>query len=80
MNRTRLIIKLTGIRCAGCLNSIERVLTSLDAEKFEYDFYSNMGSFFFKGEINEETKYLNAIERTGYGVMKISSYIENLED
>ncbi|PKK97450.1 MAG: hypothetical protein CVV58_01240 [Tenericutes bacterium HGW-Tenericutes-3] len=80
MNKVRLVVKLTGIRCAGCLNSIDRILTILDAEKFEYDFYSTIGSFYFKGEIEDEITYLKAIEKTGYGVMKLSSYIDKLED
>lgn len=80
MNIVRIIVKLTGIRCAGCLNSIDRILTSLDAYKFEYDFYTHMGSFFYKGEIEDENKYIKAIEKTGYGVIEVSSYVDDSED
>lgn len=80
MNRIRLVVKLSGIHCAGCLNSIDRILTALDVEKFEYDFYSNIGSFYYKGQFEDEVIYLKAIEKTGYNVMKISSYVENADD
>ncbi len=80
MNRIRIIIKISGIRCAGCLNSIERVLTKYDIEKFEYDFYSSIGSIWYQGNIEDEFKYLNAIQKSGYEVLKIASYNEKTED
>ena len=80
MNKIRLIVKLSGIRCAGCLNSIDRILTSMDAEKFEYDFYTTMGSFYILGTMEDEKKYLDAIQKTGYGVIKVARYIEKSED
>ncbi len=64
--RYRLNVRITNIRCAGCINTIDRALMDHGAEKFDYDFPSKRAEILFEGEKSKSKDLIQAIHDAGY--------------
>jgi len=75
MSETRyeLRVKISGMRCASCLNHLESALTKAGALKSDISISRGFGKVWFTGLMENDSVFINAIEDAGYEAQKLST-------
>ncbi|MCU0104480.1 heavy-metal-associated domain-containing protein [Acholeplasma vituli] len=69
-----LVVRLAGLHCGSCLNTIERISKELGAIKVDIELSTMIGKIYYES-IDEET-VIDTIEQYGYRAEKLASYDE----
>ncbi len=64
----KLLLKVTGMTCDGCANSVKRALSQLNVKDVEVDRNNDKVSLSYDEDSVEEAAIVHAIEKIGYRV------------
>lgn len=69
-----MVVRLEGLHCGSCLNTIERVSKELGAIKVDIELSTMIGKLYYDNM--DEDEVVNEIERYGYKANKLATYDE----
>jgi copper chaperone CopZ len=64
-------IKIQGIHCAGCINSINSKLQGLGVIRFDLDLYTKIAEVIFDEEELNKEEIIHAINQLGYDAQEV---------
>ncbi|MDX9807605.1 MAG: hypothetical protein RBS87_03465 [Acholeplasma sp.] len=69
-----LVVRLSGLHCGSCLNTIERLSKDASALKVDINMHTMIGKFYY--DEMDENVVLETIENHGYHAEKLTTYDE----
>lgn len=71
-----LVLKLSGLHCGSCLNTIERVSKAAGAVQVDITLSTMIGKLYY--DELDETEVIKSIETYGYKADKLATYDEEM--
>lgn len=71
-----LVLKLSGLHCGSCLNTIERVSKAAGAVQVDITLSTMIGKLYY--DEMDETEVIKSIETYGYKADKLAAYDEEM--
>lgn len=69
-----LVVRLSGLHCGSCLNTIERLSKDAGALKVDINMHTMIGKFYY--DEMDENAVIETIENHGYHAEKLTTYDE----
>ncbi|MCV2232872.1 heavy-metal-associated domain-containing protein [Paracholeplasma manati] len=69
-----LVVRLSGLHCGSCLNTIERLSKDAGALKVDINMHTMIGKFYY--DEMDENVVIETIENHGYHAEKLTTYDE----